>query len=69
MREGWAVIVPEDRAHVVYTVRGLLAMADSPADVLTQRGGTEFLVPEALADRFRKSVNRRGRVKKGVSNG
>lgn len=69
MREGWSVVVPEDAEHVVPTAQALLAMADTPAHVLTQRGGTEFLVPEALAERFRKSVNRRGRTKKESSDG
>lgn len=60
MREGWAVIVPEHRDAVPGVARVLLSLAASPADVMTQRGGTEFLVPEALADWFRKHVNRRG---------
>lgn len=64
MREGWAVIVPESRHAVPGVAQALLALAATPADVMTQRGGTEFLVPEALADRFRKHVNRRGRAKK-----
>lgn len=64
MREGWAVIIPEHRDAIPGVARVLLELAASPADVMTQRGGTEFLVPEALADRFRKHVNRRGRSKK-----
>lgn len=64
MREGWAVVVPESPDARPGVARLLLSLAASPADVMTQRGGTEFLVPEALADRYRKSVNRRGRAKK-----
>lgn len=64
MREGWAVIVPEHRDAVPGVAKVLLSLAASPADVMTQRGGAEFLVPEALAVRFRKHVNRRGRAKK-----
>lgn len=66
MREGWAVIVPESREHLGATAAALLAVAATPADVLTQRGGTEFLVPEALADRYRKALNRRGRSNKEI---
>lgn len=66
MREGLAVIVPEHRDAISGVARALLRLAASPADVMTQRGGTEFLVPEALADEYRKYVNRnrRGRAKK-----
>lgn len=67
--EGWAVIVPESRADAPSVARALLAMADSPAAVMTQRGGAEFLVPEALAERYRKSLTRRGRTKKESSDG
>lgn len=67
--EGWAVVVPESREQISTTARGLLAAAEHPRDVLTQRGGTEFLVPEAVADRYRKSLSRRGRAKKEASDG
>lgn len=64
MREGWAVVVPEHHDAIPGVAHILLELAASPAEVMTQRGGTEFLVPEALAARFRKYVNRRGRSKK-----
>jgi hypothetical protein len=64
MREGWAVILPESPSAAPGVARDLLTLAAAPADVMTQRGGTEFLVPEALAARYRKHVNRRGRATK-----
>jgi hypothetical protein len=69
VREGQAVIIPVTRAEVAAVARALLDLADTPADVRTQRGGTEFLVPEALADKYRKYMNRRGRAKKEGTNG
>lgn len=67
--EGWALIVPEHPDAIAGTARKLLQLAESPADVLTQRGGREFLVPESVADRFNKPQNRRGRTKKESTDG
>lgn len=67
--EGWALVVPETREQLAATARALLAVAASPADVRTQRGGTEFLVPEAVAERYRKSVNRPRRARGKGTNG
>lgn len=67
MIEGWAVVVPESRDQLVATARALLALAGSPADVRTQRGGAEFVVPVDVAEAFRKQINRRGRGRKGTN--
>lgn len=69
MTEDWATVIPESPAHVAETARGLLEAADSPAEVMTQRGGTEFLVPEAVAERYRKSLNKPRRGGRKGTNG
>lgn len=51
MTGDWQVIVP-GAGEVQEVARLLLSLADDPADVRTQRGGAEFLVPPYLADRF-----------------
>lgn len=66
---GWALVVPEHPDAIPGTARKLIQLADSPADVRTQRGGREFLVPESVADRFSKSQTRRGRTKKESTDG
>ena len=66
--EGWALVVPEHPDAIPGTARKLIQLADSPADVLTQRGGREFLVPESVADRFSKSQTRPRRTTKKESN-
>lgn len=67
--DGWALIVPESPDAIADTARRLLQLADSPADVRTQRGGREFLVPVSVADRYNKPQNRRGRTKKESTDG
>jgi hypothetical protein len=48
MTEGWSVVIPAP-GDVAGTARALLALADDPSQVRSQRGGAEFLVPDALA--------------------
>ena len=67
--EGWALIAPDTASETSSVARLLLKLAETPADVRTQRGGREFLVPEALADRYRKSLNRPRRAKKESTDG
>lgn len=51
MTSDWQVIVPgEGEVRDVAVL--LLSLADDPAHVQTQRGGSEFRVPPYLADRF-----------------
>lgn len=47
----WVTVLPGE-AGVQKTAIALLALADDPADVQTQRGGTEFLVAPYVADRY-----------------
>ena len=47
----WQPIVP-GAGEAQEVARLLLALADDPAHVRTQRGGSEFLVPPYLAERF-----------------
>jgi len=47
----WVTVLPGE-AGVQKTAVALLALADDPADVRTQRGGTEFLVAPYVADRY-----------------
>jgi hypothetical protein len=47
----WQPIVP-GAGEAQEVARLLLSLADDPADVRTQRGGSEFLVPPYLAARF-----------------
>lgn len=51
MTGDWQVIVP-GAGEVPEVAVLLLGMADDPAHVRTQRGGSEFLVPPYLAERF-----------------
>lgn len=46
-----AIVVPA-RGTLGETARALLALADSPRDVRTTGNGTEFEVPDELADRY-----------------
>ncbi|MCX0246413.1 hypothetical protein [Streptomyces drozdowiczii] len=48
---GWQPIVP-GAGEAQEVARLLLRLADDPAHVRTQRGGSEFLVPPYLAARF-----------------
>lgn len=65
----WVSVVPgagETREVAVL----LLALADSPDDVRTVRGGSEFLVAPYVAERFTRpepAPTRRTRTKKGDS--
>lgn len=47
----WTLISP-DAEYVKETASTLLALARSPQDVRTARGGTEFWVPPYLADLY-----------------
>jgi hypothetical protein len=47
----WVTVIPGDKG-IQKTAIALLAVADDPADVRTQRGGTEFLVAPYVADRY-----------------
>lgn len=47
----WQPIVP-GAGEAQEVARLLLSLADDPAHVRTQRGGSEFLVPPYLAERF-----------------
>lgn len=47
----WTTVVPPD-GEVAATAAALLALARTPADVRTARGGNEFLVPSYLADAY-----------------
>ncbi|TRV72547.1 hypothetical protein FKN01_29590 [Streptomyces sp. 130] len=47
----WQPIVP-GAGEAQEVARLLLALADDPAHVRTQRGGSEFLVPPYLAEKF-----------------
>lgn len=67
--DGWALLTPDSPSENVSMAQRLLKLADAPADVRTQRGGREFLVPEALADRYRKSVNPPRRANKENNDG
>lgn len=69
MIEGEAV-VPVDGGDASEIARGLLALTDVPRDVVWVPGRHEFVVPDALAERYRQSLTAtRGRSKKGSSNG
>lgn len=62
IHEGWVTIVPP-RGEAAATARALLGLSGDPRDVVSQRGGTEFLVPPEIADVYLKPV-RRTRAKK-----
>jgi len=49
--EGWVTVVPEP-GKVKEAVTLLLAAAEFPEHVLSQRNGTEFLVPPYVADAY-----------------
>jgi hypothetical protein len=49
--DDWVTVIPAP-SDVADTARALLALADSPHDVRTAAGGTEFRVPPYLADRY-----------------
>jgi hypothetical protein len=51
MTTDWVTVLPGD-SGIQKTAIALLAVADDPADVRTQRGGTEFLVAPYVADRY-----------------
>lgn len=64
--DGWVVVIPAP-GQVAETARALLAIAPDPAEVRTQRGGTEFLVPADVAEQFNTPAptRRRSRKKEG----
>lgn len=53
IHDGWVTIVPAP-GETAGTARALLALAGDPRDVVSQRGGTEFLVPPEIADVYLK---------------
>ena len=53
MRDDWVTVIPE-RGAIADTARALIALARSPYDVRTARGGREFRVPPYLADAYNK---------------
>jgi len=68
----WVTVLPGE-AGVQKTAIALLAVADDPADVRTQRGGSEFLVAPYVADRYTNatapSPRPRRRAKKEENHG
>jgi hypothetical protein len=69
-QDEWAV-VPIERGQERDTLRALLDLADSPLEVVFVPGRIEARVPDALAEKYRKSLNptRRTRTKKENSDG
>jgi hypothetical protein len=63
-RAHWVIVAPGTEQTPADVARALLAIAD-PADVLTQSGGREFLVPPEVADAYNqpktKTSSRRAR--------
>lgn len=51
----WVTVAPGAGQTVGEVARALLALAD-PADVRTQRGGREFLVPPEVAEAYTASL-------------
>lgn len=51
----WVTVAPGADQTVSEVARALLALAD-PADVRTQRGGREFLVPPEVAEAYTASL-------------
>lgn len=47
----WTTVIPEP-GTIEATAGELLALADDPAHVMTQRGGAEFRIPPYLAARY-----------------
>jgi hypothetical protein len=65
-----AIVIPE-KGKLKETARALLALADDPRHVMTEGNGTEFRVPQYLADKYAKTAyepaptpKRRGRPPK-----
>lgn len=66
-RADWVIVAPGTDQTPADVARALLAIAD-PADVMTQSGGREFLVPPEVADAYnqpKKTPARRGRKTEG----
>lgn len=64
LHDGWVTIVPAP-GEITETARALLALAGDPRDVVSQRGGTEFLVPPEIGDVYLKPApTRRARKTK-----
>jgi hypothetical protein len=76
--EGYA-LVPVDKSTkaAAEAARALLAVADHPREVVWRPGRSEFLVPDAVAERYREVLNgaaepkttRPRRTKRSDSNG
>ncbi|MEU7010370.1 hypothetical protein [Streptomyces sp. NPDC046332] len=62
----WFPVIPAEGA-VKDTAKALLALADDPSHVRTTSGGTEFLVPAYLADKYTKPAPRRRPKKEEVT--
>ena len=64
-------VIPIEKGQERDTLRALLDLADNPRDVVFVPGRIEAKVPEALAEKYRKSLNptRRTRTKKENSDG
>jgi len=58
MKDDWVTIIPA-RHEIKEVARALIALAASPHDVRTGRGGMEFRVPPYLADLYTAPRKRR----------
>lgn len=65
MATEWVSVVPGP-GEIKDVARALLALADDPADVRTQRNGSEFLVPADVADRYNAPVQEPVARRRGV---
>lgn len=50
--EGWINIAPEQGGDIPTLARALLALAHVSSHVVSQGNGSEFLVPQYLADAY-----------------
>lgn len=57
---GWPTVIPGP-GKARETARELLALADDPADVVSQKGGAEFLVAPYIHDRLFPAAPKRVR--------
>lgn len=51
MADDWTTVVPGP-GRVRDVAMELLALAERPEDVMSQRGGSEFRIPSYLAERY-----------------
>lgn len=68
--DGWATL-PIDKGTEGDVARALLALAETPHHVVKVAGKLEFLVPDDLAEAYRKSLTpaRKRRTTKGNDDG